>query len=76
VSGSAEYVLQLLLGEKDEAVAVLAAVEEAFSHPGSQPIEWNGPTNYVFSHLRKQAPKTRATILAAVRDALKAAPPA
>jgi hypothetical protein len=71
VSGSVEYVLQMLPREQNEAAAVLAAVEEAFSHPGSQPIGWSGPTSYVFSHLRKQAPETRAAILAAARDTLQ-----
>jgi hypothetical protein len=44
VSESAAYVLDLLPANPDEAAAVLTAVEEAFSNPGSQPIGWSGPT--------------------------------
>ncbi|MBO0753003.1 MAG: hypothetical protein J2P53_12875 [Bradyrhizobiaceae bacterium] len=71
----AYYILQLLPLAPDQAEAILATVEDALMHPGSQPDDWTGPASYVLSHLRKGNAATAAATLAVARDIIQAIRP-
>jgi hypothetical protein len=71
----AYYIVQLLPLDPDQAEAILAAVEDALTYPGSPPDGWTGPASHVYSHLRKRKPETADATLAVARDIIEAVRP-
>jgi hypothetical protein len=74
-TAGAYYILQLLPLDPDDAEAILTAVEQALTRPGSPPEDWTGPASYVFSHLLKRKPEAAAATLAIAHDIIEAVRP-
>jgi hypothetical protein len=72
---SADYVVELLPANPNEAEAILAMIEHALAHLGSQPDGWTGPASYAFSHFAQRTPQTAAAIIAAPRDIIRSGRP-